>query len=225
MEELRFSNYQSLARKLPVDDFRPIFTIQGSFDIGFSPFGTKKGDATSTTGAADFCCFGAVSQGLFDQMLHLRGCHSGRESFPIRISDAHYRAHLCPIVSQQSLTHAHCGIPNAIEEFKQFRVAINVTLEDVPVISSRKAGLAGVADRNSVFEFCFVDLQRFPLNPCRTKMYAGGSAVEGRIIILETCGHPNHRGFYVGSDGDEPALVVAISYQAIEGADAGDRQC
>ena len=55
-------------------------------------------------------------------------------------------------------------------------------------------------------------------------MDAGSGAILRRIIILKTSGHADHGGFNIGGDSDELALVVAISDQPIECADAGDGQ-
>ena len=157
-----------------------------------------------------------------NQPFHLRSGYARRQSFPIGISATHRCAHLAPIVSQKSGAHAERGIANTIEEFKEFRVTIDVTFKNFPVIGARKARLAGVANCNPVFEFRFIDTQRFTFNTVGTEMEAGGGPILRRIIILETSGHSNHSGLDIRSDADEFPLVVAIPDQTIESADAGN---
>jgi len=77
------------------------------------------------------------------------------------------------------------GIANAIEEFEEFRVAVNVTLK-TSSICSRKARLAGIADGNTIFEFVSFNLQRFRSIPSARN--GSDVAHTRRIIILKPAG-------------------------------------
>ena len=97
-----------------------------------------------------------------------------------------------------------------------------MSLENVPVVCSRKPRLAGVADNNALFEFAFVDLQSFPLNAISAKMDTGSSTIKGRIIILETGGHSNHSSLDICGNGDEFSLVIAIANEAVKRSNTGN---
>ena len=105
------------------------------------------------------------------------------------------------------------------------RVAVDVAFEDFPVVGSRKSRLAGVADGDAALRASLSSISRASRSmPSGAKVNAGGGAVERRIVILKPGGHANHGGFDVRGDGDELALVVAISHQTIKRADARDGQ-
>ena len=86
---------------------------------------------------------------------------------------------------QQRVAHLLGRIANALEDLKHFRVTVNVTLEDFPVIDSRKTRLAGVADHKAAIEFVFINRQMLALDPVSSQVNTRGRTVERRIIILD----------------------------------------
>src|SRR4029434_2075303 len=122
---------------LPIENLGPGFLVQGALDITLSSFGTEKGNASTAAGATNFSGFGAISQRLFDQLFHLRGCYARRQPFPTGVSGAHRLAHSFPLVSPERGPHAQRGITDIAEKFEEFRIAIDVALENVPIVRTR----------------------------------------------------------------------------------------
>ncbi len=55
-------------------------------------------------------------------------------------------------------------------------------------------------------------------------MDGGRAAIKGRVIVLKTRRHANHCRLNISYQANELTLVVAISGEAIEGANASDGQ-
>src|SRR5437588_144041 len=96
---------------------------------------------------------------------------------------------------------------------------------NLPVVRARKTGFARVADSYATLQSLFVNLKRRAADSVRTIMNGVYAAVERRIVVLKSCGNAYDRCLYVGCDCDELSLVVAISDQTIQCANAGDAEC
>src|ERR1019366_1236123 len=79
-------------------------------------------------------------------------------------------------------------------------VAIDLRLENFPIIDSGLAWLAGIANDEARFEVCGIYLQGFAEFSARAQMNRAHSAKRRRIMILRTGGYVNHHRFGVAAD-------------------------
>src|SRR4030095_13484777 len=108
-----------------------------------------------------------------------------RQTLSIRIGAPHDLCDGNPIAFQERVAHLLGRIANALKNFKEFRVTIDMALENLPVIDSRKTRLAGIANHKSAIDLVFINRQMLALDPVGSQVNTRGRTVERRIIILD----------------------------------------
>ena len=147
-----------------------------------------------------------------------------RQPLSIGIGSAHDFSDCVPIICQQRVAHLLSRVANAFEDLEHFGVAVDMTLEHFPVVDSRHARLAGVANHKAAIDFVFFNGQMLALDSVRSQMNAGSRAVERRIIILNARGNFDDGRFDVGGNTDKAAFIISITGQTVQRADQSDRQ-
>src|SRR6185369_17720619 len=110
------------------------------------------------------------------------------------------------------------------KQFEQLRIAVDVSLVNLPIVDTGKSRLARVADRDSLFELLGVDVERLSLDSISIEMHAQHTTEQRRVVILKTSRHLDHRRLNVRRDRHKLPFVVTITNETIQRANTSNRE-
>ena len=148
---LRDSDGQALGLDVPVEDLGAGLGGKCGFDFGAAAVLAVEGDAAAAAGAADFWGDGTIGESGLDEVIHLRRCDVGRETFASRMRFGQDLAESGPVFFLQSGTSIFRCVADAFEDVEYFRVAVDVSFCDLPIVRSGISRLAGVAYDDAAF--------------------------------------------------------------------------
>jgi hypothetical protein len=88
------------------------------------------------------------------------------------------------------------------------RIAVDVTLGNLPVVGARIARLARVAEHDAAFELAWVHVEGHARRLAGLQLDGGYAAVHGRTVILEARRHLDHLRFDVLRDVEQRLRIM-----------------
>lgn len=188
----------------------------GAFDRGAGIGFDEQRDAASATRAVHFSCESTGTARSGDYAIddwRADGWQIPATVIPLFL---HQAPDFAPLPAFEGGAHGLRDLGNDFEIAEYATVAIYVRAIYFPIVDSRLARLAGVANHDAAFEFIEIDFQRFPADAAGLEMDGRGAAECRREMILRASGNFDDDGFDIAADFNPGDAIVAGMCQAIE---------
>src|SRR5262245_4784620 len=168
-------------------------------------------ETSAAAGPADLCrcCTGAHRTG--DEIVDRGGRDAGREPLAVLPFLCDGRTDAIPIATRQPFAHSGGRVTNTLEAVEHVPIAVDMFLRDFPVVRSRVARLARVAQDDSAFELAKVDLERNAVDAIDIEFERSDPSVERRPVVLQPGRNGNRLRFDVHRDLQQCLRLVMPS--------------
>src|SRR5580700_8792999 len=161
----------------------------GGGDAARGPFFHEENRAPSSSRAAGFGRFSSVPGGYRDQFIDQWGGDAGCIGATELPFFAQKPSHVLPCAAGHGVVHGARDFRNAFEVAEHVAIAIDVSLEDLPIVNPRLSGSSGVGQHEARLDLFRHDRYGFAMDAICIEMNCAHSAIEGRVVVLATGGN------------------------------------
>src|SRR5215831_6737198 len=140
--------------------------------------------APAAAGAADLRGGGARDARPAHEIVDFRRRDARREPFPVIPFGGDLTADFVPVAPLERVTHRHGRIANPFERIEDVAVAVQMSLDDFPVVRARVPRRTGIGEDEAGFEGASVHVETHPVNTAHAELDGGDAAVERRPVVL-----------------------------------------
>src|SRR5439155_12712687 len=192
----RLSNLEALGLDMVVEQPRAALRERVG-DRGSRAWRTVANHAPAAARAAHLAGHRTGGLRARHQIVDRRRRDARRQALAVFPLDANLAADFIPVAALERRSHRHRRIANPLEAIEDVPIAVDMTLDDLPVVGAGSARRAGVRQHDAALELARIDVEHHTGDPGDAELDGRDAAVERRTIVLHAGWDPDRLAFDV----------------------------